>query len=247
MRQPVMWINHRITVLPDGVEDEIKIWIEDLPRDKIGPLLDDIVRAGRAAMAPQEADPPEAQPPEAIDVAGGRGIAEIGEPLEARVEKEAGSEPEPEVPEASTAVEESRGGQTPSPPTPGVRRDWTREEDAVLRAAPTAAAAYELYCKRYPHGGRSRSSVKSRWYRVVKWAEDGDEPSYPQDVAPPDIGLCFGARVRIAGNGEFAGETGVVKRINVEANEVLVAIDGAPDLVWMPAYSVVAITGGDGS
>jgi len=247
MKQPVMWINHRITVLSDGVEDEIKIWIEDLPRDRIGPLLDDIVRAGRAALAPQEADPPEAQPPEAIDVAGGRGIAEIGEPLEARVEKEAGSGPDPAGSEASTIAKESRGDQTPSPLIPGIRRDWTPQEDAVLRAAPTAAAAYELYQKQYPHGGRSRSSVKSRWYRVMRRVEDGDETPYPQDIAPLGTDLCFGTRVRIVGNGEFAGETGVVKRVNITTNEVLVAIDGAPDLVWMPTYSVVAIDGGDRS
>jgi len=226
MKQPVMWINHRITVLPGGVEDEIKIWIEDLPRDRIGPLLDDIVRAGRAALAPVEVDPPGAE-------------TEVG--------NEVGSKPEPEVPEASAAVEESQRDQTPTPPTPGVRRDWTREEDAVLRAAPTAAAAYELYCKQYPRGGRSRSSVKSRWYRVMRGVEDGDDPVYSQDVAPLGTDLCFGTTVRIVGNGEFAGETGVVKRVNITTNEVLVAIDGVPDFVWMPAYSVVTIGGRNGS
>ncbi|MGE4375482.1 MAG: hypothetical protein AB7D01_07250, partial [Methanoculleus sp.] len=48
---PVMWIDHWITVLPDSIEDEIRIWIEGVPRDRIGSLLNTIVRAGEAAIA----------------------------------------------------------------------------------------------------------------------------------------------------------------------------------------------------
>jgi hypothetical protein len=94
-----------------------------------------------------------------------------------------------------------------------------------------------MYYDAFPHIKRSKSSIKSRWYRLMRWAdEDGD-----RILPPPDLdhsGLRYGTRVVITGDGEFAGETGVVKRVNGDTNEVLVAIDGAPDMVWMPVYAV---------
>ena len=45
----------------------------------------------------------------------------------------------------------------------------------------------------------------------------------------------------ITGDGEFAGETGIVKRTNADTNEMLVAIDGAPEFVWVPTYAVTEL------
>lgn len=209
-----MWIDHWITVLPGGVEDEIRIWIEDMLRDRIGTLLDEIVRAGHAALAVS--------------------------PSDGTTEDEVVSETETPSCEEAVQNDDDEGDDNTPPPTTTVagRREWIPKEDAVIRAAPSPAIAYKMYHKKFPHIERSKSSIKSRWYRLVRWAkEDGDVP-------PPDLehtGLHFGTRVVITGDGEFAGETGIVKRTNADTNEVLVAIDGAPEFVWVPTYAVTEL------
>ena len=219
LNDPVMWIGHWITILPKGVEDEIWIWIGDLPRDRIGPLLDAIVCAGEAAVAVS--------------------------PNDGATEDEVVSDVETPGGEEITQDDDDDDGEeddnTP-PPTANAagRRDWTPKEDAVVRAAPSPAVAYKMYYDAFPHIKRSKSSIKSRWYRLVRWAdEDGD-----RILPPPDLdhsGLRYGTRVVITGDGEFAGEIGVVKRVNGDTNEVLVAIDGAPEFVWVPTYAVTEL------
>ena len=217
LNDPVMWIGHWITILPKGVEDEIRIWIGDLPRDRIGPLLDAIVCAGEAAVAVS--------------------------PNDGATEDEVVSDVETPGGEEITQDDDDDDGEeddnTP-PPTANVagRREWTPKEDAVIRAAPSPAVAYKMYHKKFPYVERSKSSIKSRWYRLVRWAkEDGYAP-------PPDLEhtwLHSGTRVVITGDGEFAGETGIVKRTNADTNEMLVAIDGAPEFVRVPTYAVTEL------
>lgn len=250
MKQPVMWIDHWITVLPDSIEDEIRIWIEDLPRDRIGSLMDAIARAGETAVAagstsasPSNDDAPvnevsdttpDASTVETVEtVESGSNVS--GSNVDGETEMPGGEEVAP----ANSGNGEVEEDTPPSPPSTNAagRRDWTPKEDAVVRAAPSPAVAYKMYFDAFPHIERSKSSIKSRWYRLVRWAdEDGDRM-----LPPPDLdhsGLRYGTRVVITGDGEFAGETGVVKRVNGDTNEVLVAIDGAPDMVWMPVYAV---------
>jgi len=244
MKQPVMWIDHWITVLPDSIEDEIRIWIEDLPRDRIGSLLNTIVRAGEAAIAASSPLLPSIDNISVDTVSDTTPDVSTVETVET-VETDPNTCGETETPGGEEVASDSSGNgeveedTPPSPPSTNAagRRDWTPKEDAVVRAAPSPAVAYKAYYDEFPHIKRSKSSIKSRWYRLVRWAdEDGD-----RILPPPDLdhsGLRYGTRVVITGDGEFAGETGVVKRVNGDTNEVLVAIDGAPDMVWMPVYAV---------
>jgi hypothetical protein len=244
MKQPVMWIDHWITVLPDSIEDEIRIWIEDLPRDRIGSLLNTIVRAGEAAIAASSPLLPSIDNISVDTVSDTTPDVSTVETVET-VETDPNTCGETETPGGEEVASDSSGNgeveedTPPSPPSTNAagRRDWTPKEDAVVRAAPSPAVAYKMYYDAFPHIKRSKSSIKSRWYRLVRWAdEDGD-----RILPPPDLdhsGLRYGTRVVITGDGEFAGETGVVKRVNGDTNEVLVAIDGAPDMVWMPVYAV---------
>ena len=241
---PVMWIDHWITILPDSIEDEIRIWIEGLSRDRIGSLLNTIVRAGEAAIAASSPLLPSIDNISVDTVSDTTPDVSTVETVET-VETDPNTCGETEMPggeevaPANSGNGEVEGDTPPSPPSTNAtgRRDWTPKEDAVVRAAPSPAVAYKMYFDAFPHIERSKSSIKSRWYRLVRWAdEDGD-----RILPPPDLdhsGLRYGTRVVITGDGEFAGETGVVKRVNGDTNEVLVAIDGAPDMVWMPVYAV---------
>ena len=106
-------------------------------------------------------------------------------------------------------------------------------KDAVVRGT-VAGSGVQMYYDAFPH-------IKGEVVYQVAVVAGAVGGRGWRPVLPPPVscsGLRYGTRVVITGDGEFAGETGVVKRVNGDTNEVLVAIDGAPDMVWMPVYAV---------
>ncbi len=256
MNQAKLWIDHTISVLPDGVEDEIRIRISDLPRDRVAALLDEIVRASRTAMAAQGADlpgevvimvdPAAEETGEEKTVAAAE-AAEV-EATEAVAPTAETREPTREVVETERPGAQQHGGPgntATASAARGVWREWTPDEDTVLRVAATPAAAFKAYQEVYPLSPRTYASVKSRWYRVRRDA--GKRES--DDALLPDYVLRPGARVRVRGDRKYTGKTGTVKRVRLTSHEAMVAIDGLPDRIWMPTNALVPVEmdGGDGS
>ena len=196
-----------------------------------------------------------------------REVARLREACEAEQEEqdqaivaESAAVPEPEI--------TPRGGRAyeAPPPTHGgwpSARGWTPTEEQVMREARTPTEAVSLYRAAYPESPRSDASIKSRYHSRIRRARRLGAPPAPvvdgaageladADVCAPDGGTIddttcdrphrslVGQQVRLLGPHDLAGSEGTIR--NVCADQVLVALNDAPDHVWVSKQDALPLS-----
>lgn len=152
------------------------------------------------------------------------------------------------------------------PPTHGgwpSARGWTPTEEQVMREARTPTEAVSLYRAAYPESPRSDASIKSRYHSRIRRARRLGAPPAPvvdgaageladADVCAPDGGTIddttcarphrslVGQQVRLLGPHDLAGSEGTIR--NVCADQVLVALKGIPDRVWVSKQDALPLS-----
>lgn len=164
------------------------------------------------------------------------------------------------VPEPEITSKGGRACETP-PPTHGgwpSARGWTQTEEQVMHEARTPTEAVSLYRAAYPESPRSDASIKSRYHsrirarRLAPPVVDGAAGELADaDVCAPDGGTddttqdrphrsLIGQQVRLLGPHDLAGSEGTIR--NVCADQVLVALTGIPDRVWVSKQDALPLS-----
>jgi len=169
------------------------------------------------------------------------------------------------VPEPEITPKGGRAYEAP-PPTHGgwpSARGWTPTEEQVMREARTPTEAVSLYRAAYPESPRSDASIKSRYHSRIRRARRLGAPPAPvvdgaageladADVCAPDGGTIddttcdrphrslVGQQVRLLGPHDLAGSEGTIR--NVCADQVLVALNDAPDHVWVSKQDALPLS-----
>jgi hypothetical protein len=163
-------------------------------------------------------------------------------------------------------VARTREAYEAPPPTHGgwpSARGWTPTEEQVMREARTPTEAVSLYRAAYPESPRSDASIKSRYHSRIRRARRLGAPPAPvvdgaageladADVCAPDGGTIddttcdrphrslVGQQVRLLGPHDLAGSEGTIR--NVCADQVLVALKGIPDRVWVSKQDALPLS-----
>lgn len=167
---------------------------------------------------------------------------------------------------AMCEVARTREAYEAPPPTHGgwpSARGWTPTEEQVLHEARTPTEAVSLYRAAYPDSPRSDASIKSRYHSRIRRARHFGAPPDPvasgavgeladADVCAPDGGTIddttqdrphrslVGQQVRLLGPHSLAGSEGTIR--NVCVDQVLVALNGIPDHVWVSKQDALPLS-----
>ena len=169
------------------------------------------------------------------------------------------------VPEPEITPKGGRAYEAP-PPTHGgwpSARGWTPTEEQIMHDARTPTEAVSLYRAAYPDPRRPEPSFKGRHPTKIRVAPRPAAPPAPvaggaaeeladADVCAPDGGTIddttcdrphrslVGQQVRLLGPHDLAGSEGTIR--NVCADQVLVALNDAPDRVWVSKQDALSLS-----
>jgi hypothetical protein len=159
-------------------------------------------------------------------------------------------------------VARTREAYEAPPPTHGgwpSARGWTPTEEQVIHEARTPTEAVSLYRAAYPESPRSDASIKSRYHSRIRArrlappvAGGAVGELADADVCAPDGGTIddttcgrphrslVGQQVRLLAPHGLAGSEGTIR--NVCADQVLVALNGTPDHVWVSKQDALPLS-----